>query len=459
MNIKNKMIFTGLLGLLSVSVLMAGCAQDETRADAEPVAEPVAEVEVIRGEGTGVFADIGILAASMFEFDKAELNEEGKATIEAYRESLGPELTDAYMVLIVGHTDTSGDETYNMALSLKRAESVADYLVSTGVNADQIRVLGRGSKEPIASNETREGRIQNRRVDILVVAEVRALDALLFPSVALFERKSADLTEQGRVLIDKNIMAAEELLSDASFLEVVGHTDDKGDDNDNMLLSEKRAAAVRDYLISKGIDASKMITSGMGETMPVASNDTKEGRAQNRRVEVLVLGRISDHAQAGEGIELGEAMVITAEVLAIDKADRVLTLLGPENNVVDLEVGEEARNFDQIKVGDQLTVKYYASVAIYLGDTGTQPEKDASLVTARAAEGEKPGAFVVGAVDVSASIVGIDKKERTLTLKLPDGNIVTTEVDESVQVFDTLRVGDTIHARLTKAFAISVETP
>ena len=164
-------------------------------------------------------------------------------------------------------------------------------------------------------------------------------------------------------------------------------------------------------------------------------------------------------AQEGKGVELGEAVVIMAEVLAIDKADRILTLLGPKGNIVDLEVGEEARNFDQVKVGDQLKVEYYESVALYLGKPGTQPEADAGLVVARAAKGDKPAGVAVGAVDVSASVVGIDKKKRTVSLKLPEGNVVTTEVDKSVKAFDTLKVGDVIHARLTKAIAISVEKP
>lgn len=60
------------------------------------------------------------------------------------------------------------------------------------------------------------------------------------------------------------------------------------------------------------------MTSGKGETMPIASNDTKEGRAQNRRVQVLVLGRFSENEHMGEGIELEETVVLTAEVLAID---------------------------------------------------------------------------------------------------------------------------------------------
>jgi hypothetical protein len=165
------------------------------------------------------------------------------------------------------------------------------------------------------------------------------------------------------------------------------------------------------------------------------------------------------NAKEGKGIELGEAVVITAEVLAIDKEDRILTLLGPKKNVVDVYAGEEARNFDQIRVGDQLRIEYYESVAIYLGKPGTQPEEDAGLVVARSAKGEKPGGYAVGAIDVSASVVGIDKKKRILTLELPEGHVVTTEVDKSAKAFDTLKVGDAIHARLTKAIAISVETP
>ncbi len=61
-----------------------------------------------------------------------------------------------------------------------------------------------------------------------------------------------------------------------------------------MLLSEQRANTVRDYLVSKGLDVSKVETKGMGDTMPIADNDTKEGRAQNRRVQILVLGRIKE---------------------------------------------------------------------------------------------------------------------------------------------------------------------
>jgi len=291
MNIKSKTILTGLFGLLAASTLMVGCGHKETREEAEARAT---QVEVIKGEGTGIKTEIGIFGASMFAFDSAELNEEGKAAIEAYRKKLGPELTDAFLVVIVGHTDNTGDLNHNMVLSYNRAESVAEYLIATGTDAAKIRTIGRGPEEPIASNDTREGREQNRRVDVAVIAELRALDRVVYPSAIVFKRDSADLDEQGKEFLKKNIATTRELMQRATFIEVVGHTDDKWDDDHNMELSKKRAASVRDFLVSQGVDASKMVTTGMGESMPIADNTTKAGRAANRRVEILILGRTNE---------------------------------------------------------------------------------------------------------------------------------------------------------------------
>lgn len=118
-----------------------------------------------------------------------------------------------------------------------------------------------------------------------------------------------------------------------------------------------------------------------------------------------------------------------------------------------------ARNFDQIEVGDQVKAQYYESVALYLGKRGQKPEESAGLVVARSAKGDKPAAVAVEAVDISATVQAIDRTKRTVTLKGPDGKLLTTKVDKSVKVFDTLRVGDSIHARYTEAIAISVEKP
>ncbi len=74
-------------------------------------------------------------------------------------------------------------------------------------------------------------------------------------------------------------------------IEIGGHTDNVGDDASNMTLSQNRAESVRTYLINKGINGSRMIAKGYGETKPVATNDTDEGRQQNRRTEVKILSR------------------------------------------------------------------------------------------------------------------------------------------------------------------------
>ena len=288
MNINNTMVTAGLFALLSTSTLMSGCSPAMTQSERE---QAITQVEVIEGEGTGVIADIGIVSGAMFAFDSAELNDEGKAVIAAYREKLGPELTEAFMVLIVGHTDSTGDEGYNMRLSLARADSVAEHLIATGVNADVIETLGLGPLSPIASNDTREGRMQNRRVDIYAIAEVRALDRMNFPSAALFERDSSDLSDEGKALIKRNIETGRDMFSRANAIIVVGHTDNKWDDEWNMKLSKERAATVTAFLESQGVDSSKIVTTGAGETMPIADNTTRAGRVANRRVQVLVLGR------------------------------------------------------------------------------------------------------------------------------------------------------------------------
>jgi outer membrane protein OmpA-like peptidoglycan-associated protein len=81
---------------------------------------------------------------------------------------------------------------------------------------------------------------------------------------------------------------------------VEGHTDSKGSDAYNIKLSQRRANAVRDYLIAHGVEADRLVAVGYGETRPVADNGTAEGRARNRRVEFTILEqeRIAPDASA-----------------------------------------------------------------------------------------------------------------------------------------------------------------
>ena len=110
----------------------------------------------------------------------------------------------------------------------------------------------------------------------------------LLRGVATFETGSAELSDDGIAVLDE---AAALLLSGPEVLiRVVGHTDSVGDRQSNQILSEDRAQAVVDYLVSEGVDSSQLIASGFGETKPIADNATEEGRAQNRRIEFVVGG-------------------------------------------------------------------------------------------------------------------------------------------------------------------------
>ena len=116
--------------------------------------------------------------------------------------------------------------------------SVRDYLVGTDAAAEKLRVVGLGEEEPIAANDTKEGRAENRRVEVVVLGEIRACDAMIFSSVALFPRRSAELTEEGKQLIESHRQSARDQLRRATVIEIAGPTGDVGDDTYNQGLSE-----------------------------------------------------------------------------------------------------------------------------------------------------------------------------------------------------------------------------
>ena len=89
-------------------------------------------------------------------------------------------------------------------------------------------------------------------------------------------------------ILDRDVVP--ELKADPRLRVIIeGHTDSVGSDEYNMELSGRRAGAVSKYLVSKGIDSTRLQAKGLGETQPIASNDTEEGRAKNRRVELKEL--------------------------------------------------------------------------------------------------------------------------------------------------------------------------
>lgn len=100
-----------------------------------------------------------------FAFDSAQLTAEAKSILRDAVAAINASPSDR--ITIEGHTDSTGSDAYNSQLSQRRARSVAEYLVSQGVSGSRLNTVGKGESSPIASNDTREGRALNRRVQII----------------------------------------------------------------------------------------------------------------------------------------------------------------------------------------------------------------------------------------------------------------------------------------------------
>ncbi len=106
-------------------------------------------------------------ADAFFDFDKATLKPEGRTKLDEVIAKLNG--INLEVIVAVGHTDSVGSDAYNQSLSLRRSESVKTYLTSKGVDASRVYTEGKGEKQPVADNKTKEGRQKNRRVEIEVV--------------------------------------------------------------------------------------------------------------------------------------------------------------------------------------------------------------------------------------------------------------------------------------------------
>lgn len=124
---------------------------------------PGAKVERV-GEGIQVTFESGLL----FDFDSDRIRPDAAKNFQELANSL--KKFGNSNLLIVGHTDSQGEDAYNMNLSQRRANSASAYLQSLGVPASRISTAGRGETEPVASNDTDAGRQLNRRVEVAIYA-------------------------------------------------------------------------------------------------------------------------------------------------------------------------------------------------------------------------------------------------------------------------------------------------
>ena len=107
----------------------------------------------------------------LFDFDKSDIKAEGRSKLDDLAGKM--KTINLEVVIAIGHTDAIGTDAYNQKLSVRRAEAVKKYLSSKGVEGNRIYTEGKGEKQPVASNKTKDGRQKNRRVEIEVIGTRR----------------------------------------------------------------------------------------------------------------------------------------------------------------------------------------------------------------------------------------------------------------------------------------------
>ena len=169
--------------LVAAVFAAAGCAtQEEPKPAPQPAPQqvppppppkpaPAPEPKKEAPKPKPVAEKVTFAADVTFDFDKANVKPEGRAKLDELANKV--KSINLEVVIAIGHADEIGSHAYNDKLSVRRAEAVKAYLVSKGVEPNRIYTEGKGKRQPIASNKTKEGRAKNRRVEIEVIGTRR----------------------------------------------------------------------------------------------------------------------------------------------------------------------------------------------------------------------------------------------------------------------------------------------
>lgn len=201
-------------------------------------------------------------------------------------------------------------EAQQAAAEAARQKQEADAArAALAVEADKSRQLAQQAEQ--ARQQAEQGRLQAERekqelrarllqqLNSILATRDTARGLIANMSDVLFKTGSSDLLPGARERLAK--VSGIVLAYPGLHLDVEGHTDSVGGDEYNQALSERRAGSVRDYLVQQGISADAIASRGLGKTQPVATNDTAEGRQQNRRVELVLTGEAIGNSTADAG--------------------------------------------------------------------------------------------------------------------------------------------------------------
>jgi hypothetical protein len=154
-----------------------------------------------------------------------------------------------------------------------------------------------------------------------------------------------------------------------------------------------------------------------------------------------------------------EAVKITAKITAIDPATRTLTIVGPKGKTVSLVAGDNVKNFAQIKVGDEIVLRYMEAVTVALEkSTADRSVTQTGSGPMAAAPGAKPGVGATATTTIVANVQSVDAASQSVVLEGPNGKYVEVKVKDPA-VFKQVKANDKVKVTYTEAMLIDVETP
>jgi len=174
---------------------------------------------------------------------------------------------------------------------------------------------------------------------------------------------------------------------------------------------------------------------------------------------LLTLGAMGQSDAGKKAVVVADKSEIKATVEKIDYDTREITLKGPEGNKLKMKVGDEVKNFAQIKRGDELVANFYQAVAFSLVKSGEAPAATVKTAVYTAEKGEKPAGLVVKTLQMTGTVEKINPEDREVTLKGPEGNSVQLTVDKSVGDLKRIKKGDRVATTYAEALAVAVQTP
>ena len=163
-----------------------------------------------------------------------------------------------------------------------------------------------------------------------------------------------------------------------------------------------------------------------------------------------------------EQIDTDMLIEVTATVEAVDMANRLVTLKGPEGRLVTIKAGEDVKNLPQVNVGDKVNMKYYQGTALNIHKPGEEQPDLGTTVTeegSTAALGEKPAAEAEQVVTTTVEIAEVDPYKKTISFRSPEKGYRTVSVKDShlEHYLKELKAGDVVEVVSTESMAIAVE--